>query len=209
MNLDVIDHPLLADALTAIRDRTTPSERFAALVGRATTVLLVAATDQLSVKVVDIQTPLAATTGAAVKVQPLLLPVLRAGLSMLDAARSLLPAAPVGFVGLRRDETTGAADWYLDSLPNSLEGRPVLILEPMVATGGTLSQVVAGVQRRGAGPITIISLICSEPGLAVLAEGHTTADLRVVTAAVDAALTPELFITPGLGDAGDRSFGWP
>lgn len=208
MKLDLIDHPVLAATLTRIRDRTTPSDHFTALVGRATSILLVSATRHLPVVPFEVTTPLAATTGTALTQQPLILPVLRAGLSMLEPARSLLPAAPVGFVGLRRDEATGNADWYLNSLPESLNDRHVLVLEPMVATGGTLTQVVAKVRDRGAGPVTIVSLICSEPGLSVL-EAQTAADLTVVTAAVDAELTPERFITPGLGDAGDRCFGWP
>jgi uracil phosphoribosyltransferase len=206
---DVVTHPVLADLITSIRDRRTPPEHFAALVHRATTVLLVSATDELTTSPVTINTPLAAAEGNVVVTPPLLLPVLRAGLSMLDAARALLPQSPVGFVGLRRNEDTASASWYLHSLPAQLTDVPVIILEPMVATGGTLTQVITEVRQHGAQHITIVSLICSEPGLTVLRD-HPEADcVRVVTAAVDAELNAEHFITPGLGDAGDRAFGWP
>lgn len=208
MRIELVTHPVLADVLAGIRDRDTPGEQFTALVGRATTMLLVPATAHLPVSPTQVETPLATADAQILTRQPLIVPVLRAALTMLDSARAFLPRAPVGFVGLRRDEETATATWYLDSLPAALSGRHVLILEPMVATGGTLTQVITELRARGAGPITILSLICCTQGLEVLERLHDE-DLTVVTAAVDQALTPNRFISPGLGDAGDRSFGWP
>lgn len=208
MQTVIVDHPLLADLITQIRDRETPYSRFPDLVAQATQLLLAEATATLPTHSVTVQTPVAHAAGQRLSAQPLLLPVLRAGLSMLDTARRLLPDAPVGFAGLRRNEETAKADWYLDSMPSELSGRHVLILEPMVATGGTLTSVIAAVVDRGATAVVIVSLICSDPGLQVLADSQHSHAITVVAAARDAALNDRAYITPGLGDAGDRAFGW-
>lgn len=209
MHIVIVDHPLLADITTRIRDRETTYAQFPELVARATQVLLVSATAGLPTKDMTVQTPVASAAGRQLAAQPLLLPVLRAGLSMLDTARRLLPEAPVGFAGLRRNEETAEASWYLESMPADLAGQHVIILEPMVATGGTLTSVIAEVVDRGADSVVIVSLICSEPGLAVLANSPHAHLVTVVAAARDAALNDRAYITPGLGDAGDRAFGWP
>lgn len=208
MQTVIVDHPLLADITTQIRDRETPDSRFPDLVARATQLLLTEATADLPTHEVSLRTPEAPTSGQRLSSQPLLLPVLRAGLAMLDTARRLLPEAPVGFAGLRRDEETAKAYWYLDSMPADLSGRHVIILEPMVATGGTLTEVISEVVGRGAVAVVIVSLICAEPGLQVLANSPQGHLVTVVAAAQDAALNDRAYITPGLGDAGDRSFGW-
>ena len=208
MQTVIVEHALLGDVITRIRDRATPYSRFPDLVSRATNLLLTSATAQLPTQEVTVETPVAPAHGQALTMQPLLLPVLRAGLSMLDTARRLLPEAPVGFAGLRRDEETAQATWYLESMPADLTGQYVLVLEPMVATGGTLASVIAELADRGAVAVVIVSLICSDPGLKVLAESPHSAMITVVAAARDAALTDRSYITPGLGDAGDRAFGW-
>lgn len=208
MDTTIVEHPLLTDIITRVRDKRTEQSAFVALIGQATGILLVEATARLQTAPTQVTTPVATADGALLVSQPLLLPVLRAGLTMLDAARRLLPAAPVGFAGLRRNEETAEASWYLESLPEDLKGRDVIVLEPMVATGGTLVQVAAEVVDRGATTVTIVSMICSEPGLAVLRGSEHAHLLRVVAAACDSSLTTASFIAPGLGDAGDRAFGW-
>ena len=209
MQTVIVDHPLLADLTRQLRDRDTPYSRFPDLVARATQLLLSEATATLPTEHVTVQTPVAPASGQRLTAQPLLLPVLRAGLSMLDTARRLLPDAPVGFAGLRRNEETAQASWYLNSMPADLSDRHVIVLEPMVATGGTLTSVIAEVVERGAAAVVIVSLICSDPGLQVLADSPHGQLITVVAAARDAALNDRAYITPGLGDAGDRAFGWP
>lgn len=208
MDTTIVEHPLLADTVTRIRDERTGQAAFAELIGRATTVLMVTATARLVTAPVTVRTPIAPTQGAQLVSQPLLLPVLRAGLTMLESARALLPAAPIGFAGLRRDESTAQATWYLRSLPADLHGRDVIVLEPMIATGGTLLQVIDEVVARGASSVTIVSLICSDTGLGTLQNSPHESLIQVVAAACDSALTDHAFIDPGLGDAGDRAFGW-
>lgn len=208
MKTVIVDHALLADITARIRDRDTPYSQFPDLVSRATSLLLTAATAELPTARVSVETPLATADGQQLIAQPLLLPILRAGLSMLDTARRLLPEAPVGFAGLRRDEETAKASWYLESMPEDLTGRHVIILEPMVATGGTLTSVVAEVVTRGAAAVVIVSLICSDPGLQVLDASPHRDRISVIAAARDEALNDRSYIVPGLGDAGDRAFGW-
>jgi uracil phosphoribosyltransferase len=137
--------------------------------------------------------------------EPLMVPVLRAGLGMLPAASALLPDAPIGFVGLERDETTWQPRAYLESLPATLAGRPVLLLDPMLATGGSVRHVVDLLVRRGATDLTVVCVLAAPEGLAALADAAVP--VRVVTAAVDERLDERAYIVPGLGDAGDRQFG--
>lgn len=209
MRVTVVEHPLLAAVLTGIRDANTPASDFVDLVGRATTLLLTTATADLPTVAGTVETPLATTDCRRLRQQPLLVPVLRAGLGMLDSGRRLLPEAPVAFVGLRRDERTARAAWYLNALPADLTDQPVLVLEPMIATGGTLGDVVTRLADLGAPTVTIVSLICAPAGIAALerAAEHLPTDVHVVTAAQDQYLNEQFFIVPGLGDAGDRLFG--
>lgn len=167
--------------------------------------LVYEATRSLSVDTFQIQTPVAASEGYRVANAPLLVPVLRAGLGMTDAALALLPESSMGFVGLARDEETFAPRAYLESLPADLNGIPVMVLDPMLATGGSLEHCVRLIAERGSSDITIICVLAAPEGIARL----DTADLpmRLVTAAIDEKLNDRAFIVPGLGDAGDRQFG--
>jgi uracil phosphoribosyltransferase len=151
-----------------------------------------------------VATPLASTRGTALGNLPLLVPVLRAGLGMLPAASALLPDAPIGFVGLERDERTLLPRAYLTSLPDDLAGASVLLLDPMLATGGSLRQAIEVLQERGAGPITVVCALAAPEGLTALE--HIRPAVRVVTASIDERLDERGFIVPGLGDAGDRQF---
>ena len=199
----------MADLLCRIRDVNTPASSFAALVDRAATILLVRATADIPVVPVDLRTPLAEARGERLAQDPLLVPILRAGLGMLAAANRMLPESAVAFVGLRRDERTAEPSWYLDALPDSLADTPVLILEPMIATGGTLGDVITRISELGAPTVTVLSLICAPEGIEALRRSTAglACEVHVIVAASDPGLDSNNFISPGLGDAGDRLFG--
>lgn len=206
MRLTVVDHPVVAHKLSALRDAETASPDFRRLLDELVTLLAYEATRELPVREHLVRTPLAETTGVHLAgPAPLLVPVLRAGAGMLDGMIRLLPDAVVGFAGLARDEATQQASWYADRLPADAGGRPIFILDPMLATGGTLAAVIRALTARRAGRITAVSLLAAPEGLAALAAEFGS--LHVVTAAVDERLDERGFIRPGLGDAGDRLFG--
>jgi uracil phosphoribosyltransferase len=167
--------------------------------------LVYEATRGLRVDVVRITTPMAAANGVRLAVTPLLVPVLRAGLGMLESALALLPAARTGFIGVARDETTVLPISYLEALPPDLTGTPVLLLDPMLATGGSALHALRLLARRGATDVTVVAVLAAPEGVAALESSGLPA--RVVTAAVDERLNEVSFIVPGLGDAGDRQFG--
>jgi uracil phosphoribosyltransferase len=156
-------------------------------------------------KSVRIRTPVASTVGTRLVNPPLLVPVLRAGLGMVDEAHAAIPEAEVGFVGVARDEQTHLPVPYLEALPDKLARRPVIILDPMLATGGSMAHAISLVQRRGATDITVLCVVAAPEGLAAVEKAAPNA--RVFTAAVDKGLNKSAYIVPGLGDAGDRQFG--
>jgi uracil phosphoribosyltransferase len=207
----VADHPLIAHKLTVLRDIHTDTPAFRRLSDELTTLLAYEATRQITVEPVSVQTPVG--TAAGVKLSrpvPLLVPVLRAGIGMLDGMARLLPRADVGFVGLVRDEDTLVSATYATRLPADLTGRETFILDPMLATGGTMETVIGLLLSRGAAVVTAICLLAAPEGLARLTAAFPDdlgAPVRVVTAAVDAKLNDKGYIVPGLGDAGDRLFG--
>jgi uracil phosphoribosyltransferase len=200
----VIDHPLAFARLTVLREAETVRADFRSALHDLAGMLVYEALRTLPVDDVTVQTPLGPARGVRVVQSPLLVPVLRAGLGMLAAASALLPAAPVGFVGLARDESTLQPEAYLASLPEALEGRPVLLLDPMLATGGSVLRAAELLHGRGAGNVTLACVLAAPEGLARLA--HAPLPIRVVTAAVDERLDERGYIVPGLGDAGDRQF---
>ena len=172
------------------------------------TLLAYEATREIRVASVSVRTPVAVATGARLTApKPLIVPVLRAGIGMLDGMTRLLPMASVGFVGMVRDEESLVASTYANRLPNRLDGREVFVLDPMLATGGTLVTVISMLRDRGAQAVTAICLLAAPEGLARLAEAFPGDDVRVVTGAVDDRLNDKGYIVPGLGDAGDRLFG--
>lgn len=211
MRLVVLDHPLAQVRLTQLRDRETPAARFRAAAADLAGLLAVEATRALPTRPLEVATPLAAATGAQLAAEPLLVPVLRAGLGLLPPFSRLLPDAPVGFAGLARDETTLAAHWYLDHIPADVRDHPVLVLDPMLATGGTLLEVLRLLAGRGARSATVVALIAAPEGVRTVenacAAGDPALELTLVTAVVDERLDARGFIVPGLGDAGDRMFG--
>ena len=200
-----MDHPLAKSRLTAMRDERTDSSAFRAALHGLTTMLVYEATRAVTVETFAIRTPVSDAVGHRVVNAPLLVPVLRAGLGMSDAALALLPESSMGFVGLARDEETFAPRAYLESLPTDLTGIPVIVLDPMLATGGSLEHCVRLLAERGCADITVVCVLAAPEGVARLEAAGLP--MRLVTAAIDDRLNDRAFIVPGLGDAGDRQFG--
>ncbi len=201
----VVDHPLAAARLTTMRDERTDNATFRAALRELTVMLVYEATQGVPVVPAPVQTPVGPAAGSRLANPPLLVPVLRAGLGMAEAAFGLLPEAQMGFVGLARDEVTFEPRAYMESLPASLAGRPVLVLDPMLATGGSLHHCCSLLAARGATDITVICALAAPEGLRRLEDSGLP--LRVVTASIDERLNDRAYIVPGLGDAGDRQFG--
>jgi uracil phosphoribosyltransferase len=201
----VVDHPIVQSRLTVMRDEGSSNAEFRAALRELATLLVYEATRDLERKDVPITTPVAPTTGTAIANPPLLVPVLRAGLGMAEAAFNLLPESQMGFVGLARDEQTHEPHPYMASLPASLAGRPVIVLDPMVATGGSLLHCLQLLSERGADDLTVICALAAPDGVQAL-EGSGL-PVRLFTASVDERLNENAYIVPGLGDAGDRQFG--
>ncbi len=209
MRLHVADHPLVAHKLTVLRDVGTSSATFRQLVDELVTLLAYEATREVRVEPRQILTPVAPTTGAHLaEPRPMVVPILRAGLGMLEGMARLLPTAEVGFLGLQRDEETLQAITYANRLPDDLSGRQCYVLDPMLATGGTLVASIDYLFERGATDVTCICLLAAPEGIATV-EQHVgdRADVSIVVAAVDERLNEKGYIVPGLGDAGDRLYG--
>jgi uracil phosphoribosyltransferase len=205
MDTTVVDHPLAAQLLTRLRDETTDRAGFRRAMDDLAGMLVYEACRSIDAEVVPVRTPLATTEGIAVTRLPLVVPVLRAGLGMLGAVLRLLPETDTGFIGVARNETTFEPEMYMNSVPDDLAGRPVFILDPMLATGGSLEHACRILAERNAGPMTAVCVLAAPEGLERLAA--TGLHLRVVTASIDERLNDSAYIVPGLGDAGDRLFG--
>jgi len=188
-----------------MRDARTDSAAFRAALHELTTMLVYEAARSFPVESFPVTTPVAPTDGTRLANPPLLVPVLRAGLGMADSALALLPESSMGFVGLARDEETYEPRAYLESLPVDLAGIPVLVLDPMLATGGSLEHCCRLLADRGATEITVLCVLAAPAGIDRL--DRSGLPLRLVTASIDERLNEKMFIVPGLGDAGDRQFG--
>ncbi|MGL5826439.1 MAG: uracil phosphoribosyltransferase [Nocardioides sp.] len=210
MHIQVIDHPLVSHKLTALRDQNTDSPTFRRLVDQLVTLLAYEATREVRVGPVAVNTPLGTATGVRLaQPPPLVVPILRAGLGMLDGMMRLLPTAEVGFLGMVRNEQTLQASTYAERLPEDLSGRQCYVLDPMLATGGTLAAAIRFLVDRGADNITCVCLLTAPEGCANLEAGLADSEVPVtiVTAAMDERLNDAGYIVPGLGDAGDRLYG--
>lgn len=210
MRTILADHPLVAHKLTTLRDERTDSPTFRRLVDELVTLLAYEATRDIRVDSVDIVTPVAPMTGLRLaQPRPVVVPILRAGLGMLEGMTRLLPTAEIGFLGMIRDEVTLAASTYADRLPSDLSGRQVFLLDPMLATGGTLKMAIDLVLSRGAHDVTAVCILAAPEGIAAV-DAHVAdriPTITLVTAGVDERLNENGYIVPGLGDAGDRLYG--
>lgn len=210
MKIHVANHPLISHKLTVLRDEKTPSPTFRQLTEEIVMLLAYEATRDVHVVPVDVQTPVAVAHGSALaKPRPVVVPILRAGLGMLEGMVRLIPTAEVGFLGMVRDEKTLQASTYANRLPEDLTGRQCYILDPMLATGGTLIAAINYLLERGAKDITAICIISSPEGIATLEKEYEGKNLPItlVTGALDEKLNEKGYIVPGLGDAGDRLYG--
>jgi uracil phosphoribosyltransferase len=208
MRVTVVDHPLITHKLTVLRDKNTPSPVFRQLVEELVTLLSYEATRDVRVESVEIETPVTKTTGVRLsRPRPIIVPILRAGLGMLEGIIKLLPTAQVGFLGIKRDEETLEPHTYANRLPEDLNGRQVYIIDPMLATGGTLIDSIDYVFERGATEVTAICLLGAPEGVEAVRKHVGDKNVNLVLGALDEKLNEVGYIVPGLGDAGDRLYG--
>ena len=205
--LVVVDHPVLADRLTVMRDRDTGHGDFRQALFEASAILAVEAARDLPVTPVEIQTPLESTTGVRLPTEITIVPVLRAGLGMVDGFLRLLPGARVGHVGVYRDEQAHTPVDYYQRLPPGLSESHVFVVDPMLATGGSAVHALDNLKAGGARSLALVCLVVAPEGLAAVEEHHP--EVPIWAAAVDRELDENAYIRPGLGDAGDRLFGTP
>ncbi|MFZ4063867.1 MAG: uracil phosphoribosyltransferase [Candidatus Nanopelagicaceae bacterium] len=210
MKIHVANHPLLAHKLTVLRDETTNSPTFRQLTEEIVTLLAYEATREVRTTPITVKTPVAIADGVALtKPKPVVVPILRAGLGMLEGMTRLMPTAEVGFLGMIRDHETLQPSTYANRLPDDLTGRQCYILDPMLATGGTLVAAINYLLERGATDITAITILAAPEGIALLEREFAGKNLpiTIVTGALDEKLNEKGYIVPGLGDAGDRLYG--
>lgn len=210
MDVHVADHPLIAHKLTYLRDKRTDSPTFRRLADELVTLLAYEATRDIRVEPFEIETPVAPTTGIKLaNPKPIIVPILRAGLGMLDGMTRLLPSAEVGFLGMIRNEETLEVSTYANRLPDSLDGRQVFILDPMLATGNTLVMAIDYLVAKGARDITAVCLLAAPEGIGAVSNAleGIGVPVRLVVGTIDQKLNEHGYIVPGLGDAGDRLYG--
>ena len=206
MEIQVVEHPLIASRMTIMRDERSNNAAFRAALADLGAMLVYEAAMDLELQSFDVQTPVATAEGFRLAKPPIIVPVIRAGLGMIDPALSMIPDAQVGFIGLARDEETHEPVPYLEALPQDLSGQPVFLVDPMLATGGSLQHAIRLLEGRGADDITCICMISAQPGVDALVDAGVNVK-KLVTAVVDPELNSDSYILPGLGDAGDRLYG--
>ena len=208
MRVHVADHPLITHKLTVLRDKNTPSPVFRQLTSELMTLLAYEATRNVRVEPYEIQTPVTTTTGVRIsEPRPLIVPILRAGLGMLDGMTNMIPTAEVGFLGMARNEETFEPETYAERLPEDLSDRQCFVLDPMLATGGSLGAAIEFLFQRGAQDVTAVCILGAPEGVEAIkkqVEGH---NVTLVLGALDERLNEKGYIVPGLGDAGDRLYG--
>ena len=201
----VVDHPCVKAKLTILRDRATGSKQFRECVEEITAFIAYEALKNLEVETVPVETPIASATGYRIRNDVVIVPILRAGLGMVDGMLQLVPSAKVGHIGLYRDHDTLQPVEYYNKLPSDIEERDVIVLDPMLATGGSAMDAITIVKRSRPRSIKFLCIIAAPEGLKALSEAHP--DVHIYCAAVDEKLNEHGYILPGLGDAGDRIFG--
>lgn len=204
-NVVVFDHPLIQHKLTFLRDRTTSHRAFRALLYQIAGLMVFEVTRHLPTTPVEVETPMERTNGVRLDGPITVVPVLRAGLGMAEGVLEMMPEARVGHLGLARDEVTHRPVVYLRRLPDDLAEGPVILVDPMLATGGSASQAVSMLREAGAKDLRMICLVAAPEGIARLTQDHP--DVPIYAAAVDRELNHQAYILPGLGDAGDRMYG--
>lgn len=205
MDVIVVDHPLAARLLTRLRDESTDRANFRLAMDDLAGMLVYEACRTLPTEPVEVMTPLGPAAGVTLPMPPLVVPVLRAGLGLHGPFLRLLPETDTGFIGVARNEETLQPEPYMNSVPPDLAGRPVMVIDPMLATGGSLAHASRLLRDRHAGPLTAVCVLAAPEGIALLEESGLVD--TVVTAAIDERLDERAYIVPGLGDAGDRLFG--
>ena len=204
--LTVVDHPLAGHLLTQLRDRETPSSIFRTITRRLTSVLVLEATRDLPARPHEVETPLERTEGSRLAAGIVAVPILRAGLGMLEAVTDLFPGVSVGYIGLERDERTLQPSSYYEKLPD-MDGRTALLLDPMLATGGTATRAASAIKTREPVSVRMVCIVAAPEGVKALEEAHS--DVRVFAASLDRQLNDVGYILPGLGDFGDRLYDTP
>jgi uracil phosphoribosyltransferase len=208
MRVHIADHPLITHKLTVLRDKTTPSPTFRALAEELVTLLAYEATRNVRVETVSVETPIGTASGLAIsRPRPLVVPILRAGLGMLEGMVRPVPTAEVGFLGIVRNESTLQPLIYAERLPEDLSNRQCFVIDPMLATGGSLIAAIEYLFDRGAVDVTAICLIGAPEGLAAVEKATEGREVTIVLGALDEKLNEIGYIVPGLGDAGDRLYG--
>jgi uracil phosphoribosyltransferase len=203
--LHLVDHPIVHDILLKLRDTATRPDTFRAMARRVSLLLAAEATRDLPTRPATVQTPLALASGRELAAEVVVVPVLRAGLGMLEAVLDVVPRARVGHIGLQRDEVTAVASQYYAKFPTSLENCVVFVVDPMLATGGSAVAALDLLRRQGARDIRLLCIVAAPEGVATVERHHP--DVRIYTPVVDEHLNVHKFIVPGLGDFGDRLFG--
>ena len=201
----LVQHPIAQDALIALRDRTTGASRFRRLTHRLSLIVATEATRKLPMALARVETPLEPAQGEALEADVTVVPVLRAGLGMVDAVLELLPHARVGHIGLQRDEHTAIASRYYAKLPADLSNSVALVVDPMLATGGSAIAAIALLIKAGARDIRLLCIVAAPEGVAAVEQAYPT--VQIFTPVIDRELNPQKFILPGLGDFGDRLYG--
>jgi uracil phosphoribosyltransferase len=204
-NLTVIDHPLVQRDLSILRDKKTPNQMFRNVLSRVAGMMAFVVTHDFAIQRYVLHTPLEKTNGFRLKKDIVIVPVLRAGLGMVEGFMNVLPEARVGHVGLYRDEETLEPVDYYSKFPKTLSKSLVLLIDPMLATGGSAKAALTFLKNKGAGNIRFVCLVASPAGITIVQKNHP--DVPIYTAAVDRGLNNRGYIMPGLGDAGDRVFG--
>ncbi len=204
-NVSVLEHPVVARDLSILRDQSTDIVGFRKAMARIANILAYSALKELPLREHSINTPITETKGYAIDTEVIVVPILRAGLSLVDAIIEFIPDAKVGHLGMYRDETTHEPVDYYSNLPDGVAEGQVLLVDPMLATGGSADDAIGFLKKQGAQNIRFISLICAPEGLKRITEKYP--DVSIITAAIDEKLNDQAFIVPGLGDAGDRYFG--